>query len=135
MKLSTAKVISDILLAMRINRIEDSSAKSQLMKNFLSIRKVVKEADNDRGELAKKFCEDWADERDRPEKSEAYLKAEAEANAAIVDIYENEVELDLEPVPADLLYDPELWGKNDTLGQIANSVDFLAANGVVIIRE
>lgn len=130
MKLSTAKVISDILLAMKINRIEDRAAKAQLMKNFLSIRKVVKEADNDREELAKKFREDWADELERPNKSEAYLKAEAEANAAIVDIYEDDIALDITPVPSDLLYDPELWGENDTLGQIANSVDFLVANGV-----
>lgn len=130
MKLSTAKVIGDILLAIKINRIEDGVAKSQLMKNFLAVRKVVKEADYDRDELAKKFREDWADELGRPDKSEAYLKAEAEANAAVVGIYEVEVVLDLLPVPSNLLYDPDLWGANDTLGQIANSVDFLVANGV-----
>ena len=130
MKLSTAKVIGDILLAIKINRIEDGVAKSQLMKNFLAVRKVVKEADYDRDELAKKFRDDWADELGQPNKSEAFRKAETEANAAIVELYEKEAEIDLSPVQSDLLYDPDLWGANDTLGQIANSVDFLVANGV-----
>lgn len=130
MKLSTAKVLGDILVAMRINRIPDKDAKAILTKDFLAIRRAVKDADADREELAKKFREDWADELIKPDKSDDYKKAEAEANAAILAIYEQEADIDLKSVPSELLYDPELWGENDTLGQIANSVDFLAANGI-----
>lgn len=131
MKLSTAKVISDILLAMKINRIEDRVAKSRLMKNYLAVGKAVKEADADREALSKKFREDWADELGKPEKSAAYLKAEEEAKAAIMDIYENEVSVDFDSVPSEILYDPDLWGVDDTIGQIANSIEFLAKFGVV----
>lgn len=131
MKLSTAKALANILLAMKINRIADKEAKAVITKDYLAIRRAVKDADADRDELAKKFREDWADEMDKPAKSDAFRKAEAEANASIVELYEKEAEIDLSPVPSELLYDPELWGENDTLGQIANSVDFLAANGVV----
>lgn len=130
MKLSTAKALASILLAMKINRIADKEAKAVITKDYLAIRRAVKDADSDRDELAKKFREDWDAEMDKPVKSDAFRKAEAEANASIVELYEKEAEIDLSPVPSELLYDPELWGENDTLGQIANSVDFLVANGV-----
>ena len=130
MKLSTAKVVGDILVAMKINRIADKDAKAVLTKDFLAVRKAVKAADADRDELAKKFRDDWSEEIGKTDKSDAYRKAEDEANAAIVAIYEGEADIDIQPVSAELLYDAELWGENDTLGQIANSVDFLAANGI-----
>lgn len=131
MKLTTAKVIGDILLAMRINRIADKEAKAAITKDLLAIRKAVKEADADRDELARKFREDWADEFDKPDKSDAFRKAEAEAKESIFELYDKEADIVLRaPVKAELLYEPELWGENDTLGQIANSVDFLVENGI-----
>lgn len=130
LKLSTAKVLGDILLAMKINRIADKEAKSVIMKDYLAIRRAVKDADADRNELAKKFREDFADEINNPVKSDAFLKAEAEANAALFEIYDKEADIDLVAVKAGPLYDAELWGENDTLGQIANSVDFLVEIGV-----
>lgn len=130
MKLSTAKVISEILLAMKINRLSNKDAKATLTKDFLALRKVVKEADDDREELSKKFREDWAEELLKEDKSEAYKKALDEANAAIMGLYEKEVDITLEPVPSELLFDTELWGDDNTLGQIANSVDLLIVNGV-----
>ena len=130
MKLSTAKVIGDILFAMKINRIPDKEAKAVLTKDYLAIRKAVKDADADRDELAKKFREDFADEINKTVKSDAFLKAEAEAKAAIIEIYDKEADIDLVAVKAGPLYDAELWGENDTLGQIANSVDFLVESGV-----
>lgn len=130
MKLSTAKVIGDILLAMKINRIPDKDAKSVLMKNHLVIRRVMKEVDADREELARKFREDWANEKEKTERSEEYKKAEEDVKAAIIALYEKDVLIELKPVPSSLLYHAELWGENDTIGQIANSVEFLVANGV-----
>lgn len=130
MKLSIAKVIGDILLAMKINRIEDKDAKSVLMNNHLVIRRVMKEVDADREELARKFREDWANEKEKTERSEEYKKAEEDVKAAIIALYEKDVLIELKPVPSSLLYHAELWGENDTIGQIANSVEFLVANGV-----
>lgn len=130
MKLSTAKVIGDILLAAKINRIADKDAKAVLTKDYLALRRAVKDADNDRDEIAKKFRDDWADEMGKAEKSAEYKKAEAEANASLFELYEKEADIELQPVKAELLYDPDLWGENDTLGQIANSVELLIANGV-----
>ena len=130
MKLSTAKVIGDILFAMKINRIADKDAKAVLTKDFLALRKAVKDADNDRDEIAKKFRDDWADEMGKAEKSAEYKKAEAEANASLFELYEKEADIELQPVKAELLYDPDLWGENDTLGQIANSVNLLIKSGV-----
>lgn len=130
MKLSTAKVISEILLAMKINRLSNKDAKATLTKDFLALRKVVKEVDNDREELSKKFREDWAEELLKEDKSEAYKKALDEANAAIMGLYEKEADIVLEPVPSELLFDTELWGDDNTLGQIANSVDLLIVNGI-----
>ena len=130
MKLSTAKVISEILLAMKINRLADKEVKAILTKDYLALRKVVKEVDNDREELSKKFREDWAEELSKTDKSDAYKKAEAEANAAIMGLYEKEADIVLEPVPSEVLFDTELWGDDNTLGQIANSVDLLIVNGI-----
>ena len=130
MKLSTAKVIGDILLAIKINRIPDKDAKAALTKDFLAIRKAVKVVDDDREELASKFREDWADEFGKAEKSAEYKKAEAEANATLFELYDKEADVEFQPIPGGLLYDPELWGENDTLGQIANSVELLVKNGI-----
>lgn len=130
MKLSTAKVISEILLAMKINRLSDKEVKAILTKDYLALRKVVKEVDNDREELSRKFREDWAEELSKTDKSDAYKKAEAEANAAIMGLYEKEADIVLDPVPSEVFFDAELWGEDNTLGQIANTVDFLVANGV-----
>ena len=130
MKLSTAKVLGDILLAMKINRIADKDAKKLLTKSFLSLRKAVKEADEDREEIARKFREDWAEEIGKDTHSEEYLDAEKEANDAIRELYDKDVDVQLFPVDADVLFDPDLWGADDTFGQIANSVDFLVQNGI-----
>lgn len=130
MKLSTAKVIGDILLAMRINRLPDKEAKAVLMKDYLAIRKAVKDVNGDCEEIARKFREDWAEELVKPDKSDAFKKAQEETNAAIIELYEREEEICLESVPSNLLFDAELWGDDNTIGQIANTVDFLLANGI-----
>ena len=130
MKLSTAKALANILLAMKINRIADKEAKAVITKDYIAIRRAVKDADADCDELAKKFRKDWGEELDKPVKSDAFLKAETEANAVLAELYEKDAEIDLSPVSADILFDAELWGEDVTLRQIANSVDLLVANGI-----
>lgn len=130
MNLATAKVVCDILVAMKINRIKDKDAKLALTKDFVAVRKAVKAVDDDRREISDKFRSDWEDELQNETKSVAYLEAENEANEAVRALYFAEAEIEVEKVKADLLLDPELWGEDDTLGQIANSVDFLVQAGL-----
>ena len=130
MNLATAKVVCDILVAMKINRIKDKEAKLALTKDFVAVRKAVKAVDDDRREISDKFRSDWEDELQNETKSVAYLEAENEANEAVRALYFADAEIEVEKVKADLLLDPELWGEEDTLGQIANSVDFLVEAGV-----
>ena len=130
MNLATAKVVCDILVAMKINRIKDKDAKLVLTKDFVAVRKAVKAVDDDRREISDKFRSDWEDELQNETKSVAYLKAVKDANEAVRALYFAEAEIEVEKVKADLLLDPELWGEDDTLGQIANSVDFLVQAGL-----
>lgn len=130
MNLATAKVVCDILVAMKINRIQDKDAKLALTKDFVAVRKAVKAVDDDRREISDKFRSDWEDELQNETKSVAYLEAENEANEAVRALYFADAEIEVEKVKADLLLDPELWGEDDTLGQIANSVDFLVQAGL-----
>ena len=130
MNLATAKVVCDILVAMKINRIQDKDAKLALTKDFVAVRKAVKAVDDDRLEISDKFRSDWADELQNETKSVAYLEAENEANEAVRALYFADAEIELKKVKADTLFDPELWGADDTLGQIANSVDFLVRAGL-----
>lgn len=130
MKLSNAKVISEILLAMKINRLQDKEVKAVLMKDYLAIRKAVKEVNGDCEEIARKFREDWAEELVKTDKSDVFKKAQEETNAAIVELYEREEEIDLTAVPSELLFDAELWGEDNTIGQIVNTIDFLVANSI-----
>jgi hypothetical protein len=132
MKLSTAKVIGDILLAIKINRIPDKDAKAILINDYLAIHKAVKCADDDREALASKFREDWADEIAKQDNSVEYIKAKSEASEAIIALYEQEADIALGSVPSEFLYNPDLWGESDTLGQIANSVELLVKNGIAV---
>lgn len=130
MNLATAKVARDILVAMKINKVRDKDAKLALTRDFVAIRRAVKSVEDDHKAIADKFRSDWADELQNETKSVAYLEAENEANEAVRALYFADAEIELEKVKADTLFDPELWGADDTLGQIANSVDFLVEAGV-----
>lgn len=108
MKLSTINVIAGVLSGMKINKITDKEVKTALVNNYLHLRKFVKEADEERKELVEKFQKDWGDElaaveafrsEGRPvEGHDAYLEAERDANKAIQDIFECDVETRLKAV-------------------------------------
>lgn len=133
--------LAEILGGIKINRIEDKEAKAALLKNFLALRKVAKEAEADRNEIVRKFQEDWADEIPTIEKFRKagepvighldYLEAERDANKAIGEIFANEVEVEIEPIRESPLYNPDCWDINIKAADIPGAIDYLKDNGVI----
>lgn len=142
LKLNIIDQIAAILSGVKINKMEDKVAKSALMQDYLALRKFLKSALEDKDEIVRKFQEDWKDELEavkkyRLEKKPVvghldYLEAERDANKAISDIFDREVELEFEKIPGAQLLNPELWGENITLEQIPGSIEFLKENGIVL---
>jgi hypothetical protein len=134
MKISTASTAASILSGIRLNRITDKDAKAALLKDYLALRRVAKEADADKDEIIRKFQEDWADElravqsfreKNRPVIGHLdYLEAEKDANKAISAIFSADAEIDLSPVEISAVAD---FSEDITLEQIA----FLQECGIV----
>ena len=115
MKLAIAAIasIEGILSGIKLNRIADKDAKSALLKDYLAVRKVVNEAKNTKGEIVRKFQEDWADElpavqafRDKNEPvvgHDAYFAAEKDANMEIIGLFSAKVDIDLSPAKAEAI--------------------------------
>ena len=111
MKLSDINVVVGILSGMKINRITDKKTKSALLDDYLRLRPHFKKANEDVGEIRRKFQEDWDDELDVVQSfrdkgkpvvgHDAYLDAETDANKAIADTLSAEVEVDIKSVPMD----------------------------------
>lgn len=130
----TAIDLAGILGGIKINRIEDKDAKAALLKDYLALRRVAKEAEADRDEIIHKFQEDWKDEipaieQYRKEGKQVighldYLDAEKDANRAIVDTFSQEVDIDLATVKMDAI---SAFSEDITLESIA----FLAENGII----
>lgn len=109
MKVSTVNAVVSILSGIRLNRIADKRVKSTLLNGYLSLRKIVKEADERRADLVRKFQADWDDELDAVEAMrregrpvtghDAYLEAERDANALIEAVFAEDVEVSVQPVP------------------------------------
>ena len=126
MKISTALTAASILSGIRLNRITDKDAKAALLKDYLALRKVAKEADADKDEIIRKFQDDWKDElaavqsfreKNRPVIGHLdYLEAEKDANKAISAIFSEDVEIDLSPVEISAVAD---FPEDITLEQIA----------------
>lgn len=134
LKLYIIDQIAGILAGVKINRIEDKAAKSNLMKDYLALRKILKSAQEDKDEIIRKFQEDWKDELAAVEKYRRenkpvvghldYLEAERDANKAIQDLFGKEVELTLTPVSFDAFSGVS---EDLTLEQLA----FLQESGVI----
>ena len=60
-----------------------------------------------------------------------FLEAEKDANKAISDIFSQEVELDIEPVPETPLYNPDCWDINIKASDIPFSIDYMKENGII----
>lgn len=111
MKISTIASITGVLSGMKINKISDKRVKSALLNDYLHLRRHLKDADADREEVVKKFRDDWKDELASVEAfrkegkevvgHDAYLDAERDANQAIADIFNSNVEVSLASVSLD----------------------------------
>lgn len=111
MKISTIASITGVLSGMKINKISDKRVKATLINDYLCLRRILKDSDNDREEVVKKFRDDWRDEigdveafrRDGREVvgHDAYLEAERDANQSIADIFNRDVNVELASVPLD----------------------------------
>ena len=138
MKLSNNNAIAivNILAGMKLNRIADTDVRTNLVWNYVELRRVSKTADDKRTEIVRKFQEDWADEIDdvRNQRAEnkpvtghdPFLESERLANELIATIYNEEVEVSIRPVGMDELVGV-LSGDDITFEQVA----FLADNGIV----
>lgn len=134
MTIATINAIAQLLSGVKINKIEDKDAKAALLKDYIALRRVVKDADEAKNELIRKFQEDWAEVlpavqafRDKNEAVvgyDDYLEAEKDANKAIQDIYAEDVDIDLSPVKMEAIMD---FSEDITLEQIA----FLQECGLV----
>ena len=134
MKISVANAIAVLLSGVKINKIEDKDAKAALLKDYIALRRVVKDADEAKGEIIRKFQEDWAEVlpavqafRDKNEAVvgyDDYLEAEKDANRAIQDIYAGDVDIDLSPVKMEAIM---AFSEDITLEQIA----FLQECGII----
>ena len=106
--ISYISIAAGILSGMKINRMEDKRAKTSLLKDYLALRKVAKEAESDKNEIVSKFQDDWAEVlksvqafRDKNEPVvgyDDYLEAEKDANKAIQEISSREKDIELAPV-------------------------------------
>ena len=140
MKINTKNIIEGILYGEKLNKIADKETKAALLKDYLALRKVSNAAENDKNEIARKFQEDWREELEPVQElrnakkavvgHDKYLEAEADANRAIAEIFNADVDVEVATFKAEHLYDAELWGPDDTPAQIANSVDFLIEHGL-----
>lgn len=136
MKLADINVLVGILAGMKINRITDKKVKTALLNDYLRLRPHFKKANEDTGEIRKKFQEDWADELDAVQAfrdkrkpvvgHDAYLDAEKDANKAISDLFSAEVEVDIKSVPMDDFM-ASCGGEELTFEQIA----FLQESGII----
>lgn len=128
MKLSVVNTLAGILSGISLNRIADKDVKNALLNDYFALRKLAKEADNDKEEMIKKFQDDWKDEikavrsfrsQGRPVVGHLdYLDAERDANQGVLNLYAKEVEVTIQPVPLDAFLDA-CEGEDLTLEQIA----------------
>lgn len=105
---SNAIAITNILSGIKLNKIPDKNIKSILLWNYVALRKIARDANDDTQEIIKKFQEDWREsispvrtlrEENKPVVGfDDYLAAEKDANEAISAIMEKEIEADIRPV-------------------------------------
>lgn len=128
MTLSQVNAVAGILSGVKINKIADKAVKAALVKEYIQLRKFVKDADEERREIVDKFQADWREELAPVEAfrkagkpvvgHEAYLDAEKDANKAIYDLFSREVDIDITPVKMDAFIG-SCEGDELTLEQVA----------------
>lgn len=111
MNIATVNLAASILSGIKLNKINDKRVKATLLKDYLALRKVAKEADEDKNEIIKKFQDDWQEELSEVEAfrregkpvegHKEYLDAERDANKAISDILAGEADVKITPIALD----------------------------------
>lgn len=136
MKLVTIDTIAGILGAMKLHRIQDKEVKSVLVEDHINFKMCLKEVKERSEAYRAKFREDWADEMTAVEilrrkklpveGHEEYLKAARDANQALQDMFEVEVEVEFRPVSLSSFLE-SCGGEDLTLDQVA----FLQEHGII----
>lgn len=126
MTIATINMLVGILAGIKLNKILDKKVKATLLRDYLALRKVAKEADEDKNEIIKKFQDDWREElseveafrrEDKPvEGHKEYLDAERDANKAISEILAGEADVELTPIKMDAVAE---LSEDITLEQVA----------------
>lgn len=134
MKVSAIDTAAEILSGIRLNRISDKDVKSALLKDYLALRKVAKDAELQKMALIDKFREDWKEElpaikafrdHNKPVVGHLdYLEAERDVNEAVRNIYAADAVVELKPVKVTDMMD---FSEDVTLEQVA----FLVEAGVL----
>lgn len=135
-KKGVARTLANVLSGIKLNKLTDKSVKLALIKDHLAFRKIAKELDEDQDEIVSKFRQDWGDELYDVQKlrndekivtgHDEFLAAEKDANIALSELFNTEVEVDIQAVSMDRFVSS--FTEDDiTLEYIA----FLADNGVV----
>ena len=134
MRVSAIDTAASILSGIKLNRIADKDVKSALLKDYLILRKVAKDAEQQKVALIDKFREDWKEElpiikafrdHNKPVVGHLdYLDAERDVNDAVRNIYAAEMEIDLTPVKVGNMMD---FSEDVTLEEVA----FLVEAGVL----
>ena len=126
MTIATINMLVGILAGIKLNKILDKKVKATLLRDYLALRKVAKDADEDKNEIIKKFQDDWREElseveafrrEDKPvEGHKEYLDAERDANKAISEILAGEADVELTPIKMDAVAE---LSEDITLEQVA----------------
>lgn len=134
MNIATVNLAASILSGIKLNKIDDKRVKATLLKDYLALRKVAKEADEDKNEIIKKFQDDWQEELSEVEAfrregkpvegHKEYLDAERDANKAISDILAGEADVEITPIKMEAV---TALQENITLEQVA----FLQEVGII----
>ena len=132
MKYFEIKALVDILAGIKLCKISDSDVKGGILMNYLTLRKIVKDVEADKHELALMFQEDWKEEREAVlelrrkklpiEGHEEYLKAVDETNLILQKMDETDMEVSIKPVNMDKFV-VSIPGEEINLEQIAILVD------------
>ena len=103
--------VVNILSGIKLNKIPDKDTKEILVKDYLLLKKLVKEVEGEKQDIISKFQSDFQDEiqevdalrqKNEPvEGHEEYLEAEKDAIKMINDVYAKDVEVSLTSVELD----------------------------------
>ena len=102
---------TDVLAAINISKVSEKTVKQTLYNDYLYLRRIRKDAEEERREIVDKFQEDFGEEvavvnviRQRGgilEGHEAFEEAEKDANSVIQKLFEREVEVETKTISWD----------------------------------